>query len=83
MKTAISVPDPLFRQAEREAKRLGVSRSELFTRALRDYLGTRRDAAITASYDAAFGGDDDNDDVASFRREAARRALLSVEWEES
>ena len=78
MKTAISVPDPLFRQAEREAKRLGVSRSELFTRALRDYLG-----AITASYDAAFGGDDDNDDVASFRREAARRALLSVEWEES
>jgi len=81
MKTAISVPDEVFRQAEQAAKRLGVSRSELFTRAVREYLGVRRHAAVTASYDAAFA-DGDDDDLAAFRREAARRALLSVEWNE-
>ena len=33
MKTAISIPDEVFAQAERAAKRLGLSRSEFFTRA--------------------------------------------------
>jgi hypothetical protein len=79
MKTAISVPDEVFRQAEQAAKRLGVSRSELFTRAVREYLSVRRDSLVTASYDAAFAGGDDEDEQ-GFRREAARRALLSVEW---
>lgn len=34
MKTAISVPDPLFRKAERLAKKLGMSRSQLYSNAL-------------------------------------------------
>jgi hypothetical protein len=77
MKTAISIPDEVFAEVERGAKRLGISRSELFTRAVREYLGALRDARITESYDRAFeGGDDD----CAFRREAARRALLGVEW---
>ena len=80
MKTAISIPDEVFRHAERAAKRLGVSRSELFTRAMREYLGATRDATVTATYDEAFAADDD--DLASFRREATRRALLEVEWTE-
>ncbi|MEK7329802.1 MAG: ribbon-helix-helix protein, CopG family, partial [Candidatus Eisenbacteria bacterium] len=33
MKTAISLPDSLFRSGDALAKRLGVSRSELFARA--------------------------------------------------
>ena len=81
MKTAISVPDAVFRQAERAAKRLGISRSELFTRAVRDFLAARQDAAVTASYDAAFA--DGDDDLAAFRREAARRALRSVDWNDA
>jgi metal-responsive CopG/Arc/MetJ family transcriptional regulator len=41
MKTVISIPDDVFRQAEHAAKRLGMTRSELFTRAVRDFLGVR------------------------------------------
>ena len=84
MKTAISIPDDVFKQATRAAKRLGVSRSELFTRAMREYLGASRDSSITASYDAAFAENDDqaDDELASFRREATRKALLGVEWTE-
>jgi metal-responsive CopG/Arc/MetJ family transcriptional regulator len=38
MKTAISLPDPVFEAAEALAKELGVSRSELYTEALKAYL---------------------------------------------
>lgn len=47
MKTAISIPDDLFRAAERAAKRLGVSRSELVQRALAAFLERSGDALIT------------------------------------
>jgi metal-responsive CopG/Arc/MetJ family transcriptional regulator len=48
MKTAISVPDELFREAEAAAKKEKVSRSQLYSTALTEYLRRRKDAAITA-----------------------------------
>ncbi len=47
MKTAISIPDELFKAAERVASRLGVSRSELYQRALAKYLEGQNDAVVT------------------------------------
>ena len=38
MKTAISIPDSVYEQAERYARRKGISRSELYRRALQLYL---------------------------------------------
>lgn len=38
MKTAISLPDPVFEEAEALARQLGLSRSELYTKALKAYL---------------------------------------------
>ncbi|MHC5720871.1 MAG: ribbon-helix-helix domain-containing protein [Nostoc sp.] len=38
MKTAISLPDSIFEEAEALARQLGVSRSELYTKALKAYL---------------------------------------------
>ncbi|MEC4892091.1 MAG: ribbon-helix-helix domain-containing protein [Oscillatoria sp. PMC 1051.18] len=38
MKTAISIPDSVFEEAEALAKQLGISRSELYTKALTTYL---------------------------------------------
>jgi hypothetical protein len=81
MKTAISIPDDVFEQAEQAAKRLGLSRSELFTRAVRAFLETRTARNITNSYNAAFG-DESASDIEAFRREATRRALLGVDWED-
>jgi hypothetical protein len=80
VKTAISVPDDVFEQAEQAAKRLGVSRSELFTRAVRAFLASRLERNISASYDAAFG-DESESDSDDLRRKATRQALLDVEWE--
>lgn len=38
MKTAISLPDSVFAEAEALAQQLGLSRSELYTKALQAYL---------------------------------------------
>lgn len=38
MKTAISLPEPIFQEAEALAQQLGMSRSQLYTEALKAYL---------------------------------------------
>lgn len=38
MKTDISLPDSIFEEAEALAQQLGMSRSELYTEALKSYL---------------------------------------------
>lgn len=38
MKTAISLPDSVFEEAEALAQQLGLSRSELYVQALKSYL---------------------------------------------
>lgn len=81
MRTAISIPDGMFREAEQAAKRLKLSRSELYQRALEAFIIAQRDRELKASYDAAFGGADE-EGQAQFRRLAARKVLLGVEWKE-
>jgi metal-responsive CopG/Arc/MetJ family transcriptional regulator len=47
MKTAISIPDPVFKAADSLAKRLGVSRSELYSKAINEFLSKHRDQGVT------------------------------------
>ena len=55
VKTAVSVPDATFRRADSRARQLGISRSELFTRALDAFLGPVTDDEITRALDAVYG----------------------------
>lgn len=47
MKTAVSMPDDLFRKAEAVAHRLRVSRSQLYARAIEEFLKAQQVNAIT------------------------------------
>jgi metal-responsive CopG/Arc/MetJ family transcriptional regulator len=47
MKTAVSLPDELFRVAEAAARRLRVSRSELYARAIAEFLKGKQENSIT------------------------------------
>ena len=58
MKTAISIPDPVFNSAEELAARLGISRSELYCRALRELLDRHDGSAVTAQLDAVYADGD-------------------------
>ena len=67
MKTAISLPDDLFATADAYAERSQLSRSELYARALREYLGRHDQDRVTAQLDA----------VKDARRSAAKARSMS------
>jgi hypothetical protein len=54
MKTAISVPDSVFQAGERLAHRLGLSRSRLYSEAVRDYVSRHDDDEITRRLNAVY-----------------------------
>lgn len=47
MKTAISIPDPLFQAAEGLAHRLKKSRSELYAEAVAEYMKRHKNKDVT------------------------------------
>lgn len=57
VKTAISIPDALFHEADRFAKRRAMSRSELYTRAVKAYV--RQEERVTEELNAVFEAGDD------------------------
>ena len=71
MKTAVSVPNEVFERGERLAKRLKMSRSELYSRALREYLARHAPDEVTAALNAVCDELDTGAD--EFVREAGRR----------
>ena len=52
MKTAISIPDEVYRAADQAAERLGWSRSQLYTRAVREFLERQGQDPVTSALDS-------------------------------
>lgn len=82
MKTAISVPDPVFERVDREAKRLGVSRSEFFAKAAERYLDALHDESVTARIDAALSQVVDAEEEAAAWRQVGLAAILAATAED-
>ncbi len=78
MKTAVSIPDDVFEDAERLARRLQTSRSRLYAKALSEFVARHDDDRITAALDQVV--DDVGAGIDDFSREAAHQALRRVEW---
>ena len=74
------MPADLFREANRLARKLKVSRSELYRRALKKLLEEERDAAITEQLNRVYANEDSSLDPA-WRAHVARM-LARVEWKE-
>ena len=54
MKTAISLPDSLLHAADDLAKRTGMSRSELFRKAVTDYIEAHKHDRVREALDAVY-----------------------------
>jgi len=79
MKTAISLPDDLFRAAESHAKRQKKSRSQLYAEALAEYLARHAPDEVTEAMNRVI------EKLGEYRTEpflavTARRVLESTEW---
>ena len=78
MKTAISIPDDVYAEAERLKRHLNRTRSQLYTDAIREYLARHDPDAITEALNRVCGLEDSGTDPAVSA--AARRVLERVEW---
>lgn len=78
MKTAVSVPDPVFVSADALAKRLGMSRSRLYATALAEYVAKFQASKVTQRLDAVYGKQDSRIEPRLAR--AQRRAVKRPEW---
>jgi metal-responsive CopG/Arc/MetJ family transcriptional regulator len=78
MKTAVSIPDDVFEQAESLARQEKRSRSEVYARALSEYVARHAPDRVTEEMNRALEQIDEPAD--KFVSRAARRSLERSEW---
>lgn len=78
MKTAISLPDALFQSADELARRLGVSRSELYATAVAEFLAKHHHAKVTERLDQVYGQQSSR--LERPLRRAQTRSVRATEW---
>jgi len=78
MKTAVSLPDDLFRSAEATARRLRVSRSELYAKAIAEFLKGQQGNAITERLNDVYSRNSAK--VDSGLRRAQLKSLKKETW---
>ena len=78
MKTAVSVPNVVYEQAEALARRTGRSRSQIYSTALRDYLARHDIQVVTEALDVVVDGI--GAEVDDFAPVAGRARLRSIDW---
>ena len=80
MKTAISIPDAIFEEAERLAKIRGWSRSELYSNAVSAYVNSERFLGVREKLDAVYGHNVDDSAVDPLLAKAQARCLPIEKW---
>lgn len=80
MKTAISIPDAVFEEAERVAERRGLSRSELYTNAVRRYVQDQRFIGIRERLDALYGSRPEVSELDTALRRVQEQSLADEKW---
>jgi hypothetical protein len=84
MKTAVSIPDKVFAEAERLASRLEISRSKLYAKAVAEFVARHDEESLTLQVNSALEqtreSGDSLDDSRSFLTAAAQQILPHCEW---
>jgi metal-responsive CopG/Arc/MetJ family transcriptional regulator len=78
MKIAVSVPDDVFQEAEELARRMKRSRSEVYSRALAEYVARHSPDRVTEAMDRALTEIGESAD--HFVQTASHRVLKRSDW---
>ena len=79
MKTAISIPDDLFEAGEKMARKLKVSRSQLYQRALTRYLQQQGSDIVRESLDRVYAKES-NRGLDPMVRAISEQIIMDEEW---
>lgn len=80
MKTAISIPEPVFRSAEKLAARLGVSRSALYAKAVAALVEKHREDLVTAQLNEVYGPEGEGSELDEQLAALQYRSLARERW---
>lgn len=80
MKTAISIPEPIFNSAEELAARLGVSRSELYANAVAALVDRHREELVTVQLNEVYGPQGEGSELDRHLAALQSRALAREKW---
>jgi metal-responsive CopG/Arc/MetJ family transcriptional regulator len=80
VKTAISIPDTIFEDAERLAKRRGWSRSELYAHAVSDFVKAQRFLGVRERLDAVYGKHSEDSTFDPLLDQMQSQSLPKEEW---
>ena len=80
MKTAISLPDEVFEEAERLARRRGISRSELYARAVAEFVKGERFLGVRERLDSIYGAEPSGSQLDPVLGEMQARSLPKERW---
>lgn len=78
MKTAISIPDNIFSLAEQFARQQHLSRSELYTRAVSEYVEEHKTMQVRETLDAVYSVEPSTPDPVLARLQ--NQTLSKEEW---
>lgn len=78
MKTAISLPDDLFRLAETAARKLRMTRSQLYATAVAEFLERRRTDKVTERLNKIYAREQSGLDLAL--QSAQLRSINREDW---
>jgi metal-responsive CopG/Arc/MetJ family transcriptional regulator len=78
MRIEISIPDEVFEDAEHLATDLRISRSDLYTRALREYIARHAPDQLTEVMNSVI--EEVGSEVDEISHRAASRVLEQVDW---
>ena len=80
MKTAISIPDRLFEAAERLARRLGMSRSELYSEAVSRFIDENHSIGVRERLDAVYEADPESSQIDPVMTQLQIQSLPEGDW---
>ncbi|TGM89553.1 ChpI protein [Leptospira licerasiae] len=82
MKTAVSIPDDLFKTAEKTAKRLGIPRSQLFAKALEEFIQLHSKESVTERLNKIYRKEKGSleENISNLAVESLRKSLKNDSW---
>ena len=80
MKTAISIPDDLFTDAEITAKQLGLARSQLYVKAIKEFIEHHNKDKITEKLNLLYTEAMADNELIDIGIESLREATKNDSW---
>lgn len=81
MKTAISIPDNIFIAAEKTAKRLKIPRSQLYTKAITEFINIHSNEYVTEKLNQVYSKESErNTEISNINIDSLREATKNDTW---